>query len=1104
MTEQDRRWSAVGAEVVSEYPLSQGQKALWFLQRLRPAGGTNNLAYAARIEHALDEAAYERAVYRLVERHPVMRTIFPEVNGEPLQRVFAIPQPSCFKLIDATEMSPGELKRQLSAAVFQRIDLDEAPPHRTLLFRLGEQRYIHLLLMHHILADMWSVAIYTHELGTLYRAEKLGEPDGLKPARSSYEEHIRQQEAMLAGARGAELWDYWREELAGELPVLGLIPDRPRPAVVTYRGAAESVRLDHRLTERLEAMAKERGIDPMALCLAVFQVLLHRHTGHDEILTGTPKACRSRRMAKVMGYFVNPVVVRTDLGGNPRFEDFVVSVAARVRGAMEHGEFPFSTIVERLGLTRDPSRTPLCQAVFAWQKTMKAVGEGINAFAINGDGGRVDFGELVYQSMRLDDRVAPYELTLQMSEVEGQLGATLEYNTDLYQATTIRRMLGHLTRLFEGVVEDPGQRILELPMLSQEERWQSIIGWNRTATGNTATEKTFQALFAEQARRIPEAEAVRCEGKSLSYGELEARSNQLARRLRSMGVGRETIVGLCLERSTDLILGIMAILKSDAAYLPLDPDYPAERLEFMVSDAQVPVLLTRESLAEMVPIGEATQVICIDRDKDLIDVESREPLVSSIEPGDLAYVIYTSGSTGKPKGALIEHRGLSNLITSFRKYVRNGEGKRVLQFSSICFDASVADMAMSLTSGATLVLAARERLASHEELHRLLRDERIKVVTLPPSMLRLVDPDGLDDLEVVISAGEPCTREIVQRWGRGRRRVLNAYGPTETTVIVTMEECSPTEAGDPTLGRALPNTELYVLDSSRQAVPIGTPGELYIGGAGVARGYLRRDELTMEKFIPNPFSSVAGARLYRSGDLVRYRDDGRLEYLGRIDKQVKLRGYRVELGEIETALRRHPAVSEAVAEIQELGEGDKRLVGYVVADRTAASPPELSARLRSWLRESLPEYMVPGSIVLLGELPMLPNGKIDRKRLPLPERAASVAVPPRTETERTIAAIWREVLGVEEVGIHENFFDAGGHSLLLSKAHARLRDVFMSELSMLDLFRHPTIGSLAAYLQGESSAGAGLEQSRERAALQRAALARQQRLRAPGGLDSGK
>ena len=1080
-------------EIVAEYALTEGQKALWFLQRLNPEGGTNNLAYGARISHELDVTAWERAIYLLLERHPVLRTTFPEVNGEPLQRVHAHPPPGHFVFIDATQSTPDELQRKISEVIFQRLDLEKGPLHRGTLFKLAEDYYLYFPLMHHIISDMWSIALYSYELGNLYSALKTGKDPDLKPPRFTYEDHVREQMKVLAGESGENLWEFWREELAGELPVLGLIPDFPRPPVATYRGAAHSIRLGEELSAGLAALAREEGVDLMSLCLAVYQILLHRYTGQSDILVSTPKACRTRKTAKMLGYFINPVVIRGNLAGNPPFNEFLKKIAGVARQALDHGDFPYSLLVERLKIPRDPSRTPLCQAVFAWQKTTRLAGEGINMFALNTEGGRMDLGEVVVDSFRMEERVAPFEINLQMNEVDGCLGATMEYNTDLYRPETIHRMLGHLRGLFESVVADPRQKVGKLALLTEEERRQILVDWNRTEAALPAA-RLFPELFEEQVERVPEAAAAIFEDQSLTYLELNARANRLARYLRHRGVGLETKVGICLDRSLDLLVAMLGVMKAGGAYIPLDPHYPPDRLAFMFRDSEARVLVTRGRLAGQLPSSDV-QVVRIDEEWERIEEESGENLSSLAGPENAAYLIYTSGSTGEPKGAILVHRGLSNLAAGWQSYLNLSEGDRVLQFAPFSFDASVADIVMALGHGATLVMARQERLASLDELHRLLKEERISVVTLPPTVLRLLETEGLDDLKLMISAGEPCTGEIVRRWRQGRR-FFNAYGPTETTVCATVEECRDEGDNDPPIGRPIPNVEIYILDGQGEVAPIGAAGELFIGGAGLARGYWRRDELTGEKFISHPFRVEPGARLYRTGDMARYLADGRIEYLGRVDEQVKLRGYRIELGEIEALLRRHPGVKDGAVALREDTTGDKRLVGYIIAADTASEVDLSTPQLRAYLREFLPEYMVPASFVTLGTLPLLPNGKVDRKKLPAPSLSRPVSmVLPQTETERAIASIWKEVLGLEQVGLHENFFDLGGHSLLLSKAHSQLRAVIGRELSMVDLFRHPTISALAAFISQGEEAKPAFDHSHQRAARQRVAIERQQQMR---------
>lgn len=1073
------------AEIEAEYPLTHGQKALWFLQRLNTEGGTNNLAYGTRIPHSLDLGAFERAVYRVVERHPVLRTTFPEVAGEPIQRVYSLPQPGHFTFIDATKISPAELKQALADAVFQRLDIENGPLHRSMLFKLAEDEYIYLPLMHHIVSDMWSIALFAHDLGELYAAERSGKDPDLKSLRATYGEHAREEAEILAGPRGEELWQFWRRELSGELPVLNLISDYRRPSIATYRGAAHSIRLGADLTVRLETLAKERGVDLMSLCLAVYQVLLHRYTGQDDILVATPKACRSRKMARVMGYFVNPVVVRGKPEGNLAFPEFLKQVAVSSRSALDHGEFPYSLLVERLNLPRDPSRTPLCQVVFAWQKTTRVAGEGINMFALNAEGGKMDFGEIVFESFRWEQRVSAYELALQMNQTDGQLGATFEYNTDLYAESTIRRMLEHLRSLFAAVVEDPDRAIGQLPMMTEAEKMLVLDDWNPVASGDEQAVAVIESI-EEQAARTPEAIAVVGSQGSLTYAELVRRANRVASTLRRRGIGPGMVVGACLDRSPEAVAALLGVFQAGGIWMPIDPDYPEDRIGFMLDDANARVVLTQRRLLEISDLREERDIpiIYVDEIESSSGVEGDQFSFEPPSPDRIAYIIYTSGSTGLPKGVLITHGVLANHCRDARGHYGITARDVVLQFASFNFDPSLEQIFTALTCGARLVMREGEVMPP-AEFNQWLVERGLTVINLPPAYWHqwlqewtrnradraseLGSLTNVSTLRLVIVGGDIVTPDSLSLWNRTPMkdaRLLNAYGPTETTITATTFELTPAFDLGRTqwipIGRPLPHRRAYILDGNQQPVPVGVPGELHLGGAGMARGYLNRPELTAEKFIPDPFSHEPGARLYRTGDLARFLPNGDIVFLGRRDHQVKIRGFRVELDEIEAVLRRMPGIRQAAILLDQSNGDEKRLVGFVALE---SETPADSGSLRRQLKTRLPDYMVPAGILVLDEMPLTVGGKIDRGALLA--RAAEISlekreyVAPRTDLEREVAGIWAEVLKRDRVGLSVNFFDLGGHSLLATQLLARIRDAFGIELPLRDLFEAPTVEELA-------------------------------------------
>ena len=782
------------------------------------------------------------------------------------------------------------------------------------------------------------------------------------------------------------------------------------------------------------------------------------------MLVGSPTAGRSRaELASLAGYFVNPVVLREDLSGNPTFKEFMERVRRTVLDAFAHQDYPFSLLVERLQPVRTSIYPPLFQAMFVLQKAHQQ-DDALASFALSEEGARMNLGGLEVESFTLEQRVAQVDLTLVMAEMEGGLAASLQYSTDLFESTTIRQMLGHLESILRIASAAPDERLAAFPLLNASERQQLLVEWNDTQT-EFESETCVHSLFEAQVERTPDAVAVVFGDEQVTYAELNARANQLAHHLQSLGVGAETLVGICIERSIETVVGLLGIIKAGGAYLPLDVSYPPERHSFMLGDAHAALLLTQEHrTSALAPY--APRLLCLDSDWPQIALNSDLNPNAIVSADNLAYVIYTSGSTGKPKGVLLQHRGLVNLVAAQVRAFDIKPESRLLQFASLSFDASVSEIFTALLTGATLLMAKADELMQGESLLRLLREQRVTVVTLPPVMLGILDEREVPELATVVSAGEACTTEIAARWSKGRR-FINAYGPTETTVCATLTIIDSDKV-KPTIGRAIENVEVYVLDEQLEIVPIGVTGELYVGGAGVGRGYLGRPELTAERFVPDPFGHCAGARLYRTGDRVRYLRNGQLEFLGRIDQQVKIRGFRIELGEIQAALLEHPALSACAVIDREDHPGDKRLVAYIVVKQDSSIT---SADLREYLKERLPDYMMPAHFVTLEDLPLTHNGKLNRRALPPPAATRDTdSLPftaPRSPLEELLSSIYSLLLRVERVGIHDNFFELGGHSLLATQLTSRIKEAFSVELPLRAVFESATVADLCARIEQE-------------------------------------
>ena len=918
-----------------EQPLSYGQRSLWFLYQLAPLSPAYNIVNAVRLKGDIDIPALQRAFEKLVERHPALRTTFTAVGNKPIQRVNELFQ-LCFQIEDASTWSEAFLKERLIEEAHCPFNLEQGPLMRVNLFRRSPQEQVLLLAVHHIVSDFWSLGVFVQELGMLYQAQKNGIPVSFPTLALQYADHSRWQAEMLASEEGDRLWAYWQRQLTGELPVLNLHTDRPRPPVQTYQGATVSFKLNADLTHRIKALSRAQGATLYMTLLAVFQVLLSRYTGQKDILVGSPTAGRSRAdLAGLVGYFVNPVVCRADLSGNPNFEAFLGQVKQTVLKAFEHQDYPFALLVERLQAVRDPSRSPLFQAMFVLEKAHLQKLESLASFALGVAGARMHLGELEMESVALEQRVAQFDLTLMMASVDGELAASLEYNTDLFDAATITRMADHFQILLESIVANPRQCISTLPVLTPPERHQLLVEWNDTKT-DEAQHQCIHELFAAQVSSTPNAIAVVFENEQLTYRSLNIRANQLAHHLQSLGVEPDVLVGICMERSLEMVVGVLGILKAGGAYVPLDPTYPKERLAFMLEDTQATILLTQQNLVANLPEHRA-KVICLDADWEIIAQESADNPTGAITPANLAYIIYTSGSTGQPKGVMIPHKGIVNRLVSgiIRYQLTNND--RVLQKTSFSFDVSVWEMFGALLSGSRLVMA---RPGGHQDpsyLVKVMAQQQITLVDFVPAMLQLVleQPglEGCTSLRYVTCGGEALPLEVRDRFFARLSSVElhNCYGPSEVSIDATYWVCDH-HSSVISIGRPIANQQVYILDEHLQPVPVGVPGELYVGGAGLARGYLNRPDLTAEKFIPYPFSDELGAYLYKTGDLALYLPDAQIEFLGRLDDQVKVRGFRLELGEIEAIVRRHPSVEEVAVVVDDTGTdaSRKRLLAYLV------------------------------------------------------------------------------------------------------------------------------------------------------------------------------
>lgn len=1058
-----------------DLPLSFAQQRLWFINQLEAESAAYNIPSGISLKGPLIVQALSRSLQEIVRRHETLRTIFTTVAGQPVQRVLP---PSSLPIqlltIDLARLSrssqEAEIQRLMTQESKQIFDLARGPLLRARLIRLQEREHILLLTTHHIASDGWSMDIFISELRILYNAFSRGLPSPLPELPIQYGDYAAWQRKWLGNQEWQVHLNYWQHYLANATQILELPADHLRPVLQTFDGAHLPFTLSLALTEQLHTLSKREGTTLFMTLLAAYQTLLYRYSGQEDLIVGTPVANRTRaEIEHLIGFFVNMLMIRASFTENMHFIDVLKQTRQAVLDAYAHQNLPFEKLVEVLQPQRSLSYSPLFQVVFIFQEAPAAQ--------------QLKLDGLEGENLFFESGTAKYDLTLQMWEDRDRLAGVIEYKTHLFEAATIQRMLGHWQTLLEGLVARPGQNILEVPLLTGAEQERLLVTWNATQADYPA-QQCMHHVFELQADQRPDAVALVHGDAHLTYSELDRRANQLAHYLCAQGVGPEVLVGLCLDKSLEMIIGLLGVLKAGGAYVPLDPTYPRERLAFMLEDASVAVVLTSASLLPVLR-GSQTHLVCLDRDWPTIADFSPSRPSSGITADNLAYVIYTSGSTGKPKGAMIRHLGVCNLTRAQMLRLHLSPEDHVLQFSSLNFDVSLWETIMTVSAGATLYLATPEALRSGPGLTEQLQREQISTITLTPSVLATLSPRALPALQKVITAGEACTAELVSTW-TADRHFFDAYGPTEITACAVLATYTADDK-KPCIGRPLTNTQVYVLDHNMQPVPVGIPGELYIGGDGVGRGYLNRPELTAERFVPDPFGGKLGARLYKTDDLVRYLPTGSLEFLGRLDHQIKLRGFRIEPGEIEAALGQHTAVRECVVLVREDRPSDKKLVAYVVARENEVLT---TSELRRYLQTKLPDYMVPAAFVFVESIPLNPSGKVDRQALPEPQAVRpnleTTYAAPQTVLERAIATIWQEALRIETVGIHDNFFDLGGHSLLIVQVHSKLKETLGRDIAVVDLFKYPTISALAAYL-GHGQIQPGFEEPR-RGQARRASL----------------
>ncbi|ARU63632.1 hypothetical protein CBW65_23400 [Tumebacillus avium] len=1062
--------------------LSSSQQRLWFLDKMEPNSTSYNMPYRIELQGPLDAHVLEKALNEIVERHEILRTSFAAQDGETVQVVHSM-QAVAMPLVQADR---ADLPRLAMAEAQQPFSLTQGPLLRATLVRTGELEHTLLLTLHHIVFDGWSMNILLKELTVLYEAFAKGAPSPLAELSLQYGDYAEWQQDWLNGEGRQKQVSYWKETLSGAPVVLDLPADHPRPLVQTHRGGNVSFALPKELAAELKAWSKQEDVTLFMTLFSAFSVLLSRYSGQEDLLVGAPFAGRSQREAEGMiGFFVNTLVLRADLSGEPLMAELARRVKDAVTGALSHQELPFDKLVEELQPARDASRSPLFQVMFNF---------------LDSPHEEQRFGDLSLTHGEVLNGTAKFDLTLYVEDGADGIHGNFEYNRDLYEAATIERMAGHFRTLLESIAARPQVPVTQLPLLTEAEWEQAVHGWNDTKTPYPQ-DRCIHQLAEQQAGQHPDAVATVFGGTELTYAELNARANQLAHHLRGLGVGPDALVGLCVERSHDMVIGMLGILKAGGAYVPLDPAYPQERLLFMQQDTGLGVIVAQEHLAERLP-QDGVKLICLDRDAAVIGGESAEnpePLTSAEH---LAYVVYTSGSTGVPKGVLVPHRAINRLVCN-TDYAQLGADDVVAQVSNSSFDAATFEVWGALANGGKLVGVGKDIALMPKEFAAELKAQGITAMFITTALfnqLAGVVPDAFANLRHLLVGGEAVDarwmREVIQHGAP--KRLLNAYGPTESTTFATWQNVYDlaVDVVNIPIGLPIANTSAYVLDAHLQPVPVGVAGELYLGGDGVAQGYLNRRELTAERFLQNPF---AEGLLYKTGDLVRRLPNGAIEYISRLDHQVKVRGFRIELGEIEQGIQSLAEIREVIAVVREDEPGDKRVVAYVVPEQAEGFSAQ---ELRGRLKERLPEYMLPSAVVVMDVLPLTVNGKVDRQALPHPQGLQAETaeyVAPRTETEEIVLAVWQSVLGLTRIGIHDNFFDLGGHSLLLIKVHEGVQDKLQTQFSIVELFRHTTVYTLTKFLtqqqtQEPAKTAGRAEESQARAQSKKDVLNRRKQL----------
>ena len=1034
-------------------PLSFSQERLWFIDQLE-GSVQYHLSYVLRLKGNLHQDAIDYALQTFVNRHEILRTVIRSHNGVGYQFIkdkntWQLSQIKGSQYVD----NPFELKQFIAELIRKPFDLTQDHLLRATLIKLTEEESIFVATLHHIASDGWSKSIFVKELVPLYNNYRAGKMEDLPTLNIQYADYSIWQRNHYQGEWFSNKLSYWKKKLEGISP-LELPTDYLRQPVQSTRGAKFDFTIEEELLSALQQLSEQQGVTLFMTLLSVFKVLLHRYSNQEDISIGTPIANRTlKEVEELIGFFVNTLVLRSEVNSNLKFIEFLQQVKTTALEAYEQQDLPFEKVVEAVVKDRDPGRNPLFQVMFILQNVPPISNLGLTDVQVSRE---------VYES-----NTSQFDLTFIIRESNNGLNAAVEYCTDLFSEQTIVRMIGHYKELLNSIVKQPNQKIGLLPMLTAEEEHQLLIEFNDTKT-NYPKNKTIADLFEEQAAKTPEAIGVVFEEEKLTYKELNGRANQLAHYLKSKGIKEETLVPICIERSLNMIVGILGILKAGGSYVPIDPEYPEERISYMLEDTGALIVVSSKESKIKLQTSQGVEVIELDTDWSGIKTQSTKNLQNDIQLRHLAYVIYTSGSTGKPKGVMIEHGNVYSFLDWCKKEFSHSSFEIVYAGTSICFDLSIFEIFYPLSIG-KCVRVIENGLC----MGKYLPGDRNVLTNSVPSVIQTLLNDGTDfrNISVMNMAGEPIPLQVQKKLDADNIEIRNLYGPTEDTTYSTVYRLKKEEPA--TIGRPISNTQIYIVNKEMELVPVGLTGEICIGGAGLARGYLNRAELTREKFITNPFSTLAGARLYKTGDLGRWLPDGNIDYLGRLDNQVKIRGYRIELGEIESVLLQCAGVAQAVVLAKPVTTNEKRLVAYIIPNGKFNKEAIVTE-----LKSKLPDYMVPVTLMELQSFPLTTNGKIDRKAFPEADAGDllnHVYVAPRNKIEEKLAGIWIELLGVERISVYDDFFQLGGHSLLAMRVVSAIQKELEVELKIKDLFEYTTISDLSNYIEMEYDFAKGFD-----------------------------